>query len=424
VRSIALVGALVFVALSAAQAQAPAARSRHATDSPLLGLHVQRGTVTVGRLDADTFALQPGGLKLRANFNSWSFAPDRSLLVLGSGRSTLLYVDPNALRLVREVGLPKPISIRATAWVGGHTLAVGQLRNRLVVLVVDPTKGVLARTAVAGELVAVARTTSELVLLTSPRARIGATTLTTVDGDGHAHSVLLRSVLGGYETRGFHHVVPGLAVDAEGRRAFAAGGGGVVAEVALAPLSVASHSIKLRRSVLSRLQRWLFPAADGKGLTGPVRQVLWLGGDTLALSGRDERLIRGRGNGFTFEQRPVGLHLVDTTTWTERIVARASGSVMPAEDLVVTAGVTDTARDGRSGAGLTVYDAAGTQLLHTLGSAPLGLMAATGTRALVIEWGGRNRMLVVDLADGHVVRSMSSGRMFVVPLAGAAAPCC
>jgi hypothetical protein len=97
---------------------------------------------------------------------------------------------------------------------------------------------------------------------------------------------------------------------------------------------------------------------------------------------------------------------------------------MPAEDLVVTAGVTDTAQDGRSGAGLTVYDAAGTQLLHTLGSAPLGLMAATGTRALVIEWGGRNRMLVVDLADGHIVRSMSSGRMFVVPLAGAAAPCC
>jgi hypothetical protein len=229
-----------------------------------------------------------------------------------------------------------------------------------------------------------------LVLLLAPTDELGFARLAVVDSEGRVRSVVLDRIRAGWRRSEDGELTneyqrPALALDAVGGRGFVVGGGAPVAEVDLRSLSVTYHALARRE-----------PAARAKGpVAGSSRVALWLGGGLLAFTGEDGRAI-GPGQ---VETTPAGLTLLDTSSWSARLLDRSANSVTYVSGTVLATSQALSVKLER-GVGLLGFDRTGTRRFHLFGDRAVSVLERLDERVFVEEGGA---IRAVDVRRGRIV---------------------
>jgi hypothetical protein len=178
--------------------------------------------------------------------------------------------------------------------------------------------------------------------------------------------------------------------------------------------SISSSGVSGQASTGTYFRNWLEPTAHadgGGGFTGPVRYALWLGGDRVAVSGWDDRLVNAGGY---LEQRstPAGVTLVDTADWTTRRIDEGASDIKLADGALLAYGST---WDG------SVWSGIGLRVLLEGRRAPV---RAFRRRADLHRQGGGGyaypqlenscRGWVIDLRSGKILRELDFNPDFEV----------
>ena len=322
------------VALILAVLAVPAA-SHASAEQPVLALVSQGTTSELVRLDPRSLTRIPDapGVPLGLQDIPWASSPDGSALALGSGRSTsLVFVD---LRSMRRTGRIATAFTTALAWPTPDRIVVLERRpKRWWFAVVDPTKSALVSRRPIGRrwyVAAAAIIRGGLAILAAPEGRVGAPRLLVLEGDGSARRLALPRIEAGQHRKqvGDRYRLwyrnPGLAVDAERGRAFVVTAGSRVAEVDLATFRVVYREARAVRARSLAAGGAVIASATGSGgnvlATGTQRQARWLGNGSIAISGRNERLVRQRGSLPIARDDPAGLSVLDTRRWATRALS-------------------------------------------------------------------------------------------------------
>jgi hypothetical protein len=389
---------------------------------PALGIVSSPSGSALARLDPST--LLPTGRPVRfatSLYPMWAYSPDRSRLVLANASSRLFVVDTRTLRITSSVRKPAFDDPLALDWLGGRVLAVMAGYDAPQLFVVDPRGGRVAAwdEKLPGQFVAAAHVPGRLVLLLAPADGVGACTLATASAAGTLRTVPLPDVRCGWDAVDEggtapptveHQAVPGLAVDAAGDRAFVAPGDSTVTEVDLQTLSVSSHDLARPTGAFSALLGWLAPAAQAKGAPdGPWRQALWLGDGILAVWGSDYHGSIAANGDPQFDSEPAGATLVDTRTWTSRLLD-------PGASVLVRAGTSLLTTTSKGG--LTVFGADGSARFHLFADRQVWLQAGFG-RAIAAPLPSGSRYWVVDPTRGRIVKTVASPSPPILLAAGA-----
>jgi hypothetical protein len=407
-----------------------------ASASPLLGIEYRRSGARLVRLDPRTLRIRPGRrLALRAySALGWSASPDRRLLALGKQSSTRLTYDTARLRLVdartlrtaRYASLGIVGDVVSTHWPApDRLLAVVRSREGssdesvapLVVdrvVVVDPSTGaVLARHVLPGNVAAVAGTQSALALVLAPE-RYGPVRLVVARTDGTAAAVTLERIYAGVEeTPGSEPRQHGAAVvaDPEGARAYVVAAGAPVAEVGLATLALDYHAPTQSVSLLGRLHDWLEPPAQAKMLDGSWRSAAWLGDGRLAVFGR-EASTYPVGDRLAMRQRPSGLLVIDTRTWSAHMVDPRSSALVVAKNALLSWGWGwDSGTERELATGVGIYDRTGVRRFHLFRGRVMYDVQVVGARAFVRSKTADTRYSVVDVRTGRQVQTIRGREM-------------
>jgi hypothetical protein len=292
---------LLAAALAAAALGLPAA---HASTPTALGLVYTPGygNSIAARYDPVTLERSGPRVRLGGNANSWSWSPQRRYLAVASYPQRLTVFEAATMRVVSRIRLAPG---------GGVTHAVTWTRRDRVLAVVDTPGGAVIATAdpLAGTVVRrlriprpfafqFERLPDGLVFLLGARGRIAPAALAVVDAEGRPRVVSIPQAAVGMLVRAgrFEQLVPGLAVDPVGRKAYLVDGDRVFT-VDLRTLQVVDPG------PLRTLQ---------KVSAGSTRSARWLGDGRLAVSGR-----QWSADGAS---RPVGLRIVDVRNRTTRTV--------------------------------------------------------------------------------------------------------
>jgi hypothetical protein len=411
---------LTAVAGSAVVTPARPVAPRTAEESLLAVIRSGR-LATLTRVDATTLKARSGRrVALGRNTGAWAFSPDGRTLAIGVDRALgVRFVDVRGMHRLADVRTRNG-DVLALAWLTPRRV-VGL--DRAGVFVIDPvTRRLVSFRAQQGSLAAWTRTRSRLILLFGPPpdgiavapvadgvfgGAIGPTRLLTIDAAGAIRSVVLQRIKSGgtyNDGRPPEAWVPGIAVDPATERAFVVGGGAPVAEVDLRRLALSYHDVRSSTSFLGRLIDWFVPAAAAKGpIAGPVRQAVWLGDGKLAIAGVDVDVVAHQ-FGIDVNTQPFGLKVVDTRTWTARMLdERATGFAAAASALLAYAGSYDDQYRPTGGIGLAGYTLDGKRLFHTFGDETLFWAEVIGSAAYVAPEG---TIVGVDVASGKVVRSL------------------
>lgn len=305
----------LMLAVSAAQAGPRAT-------APVLGFDWTRETHrTLAWFDPATLDRLPGRqAPLGDHTGSWAFSPDRTLLAASSSdRGTIRIVDARSMRVVRDLRVGSTASnIGSLAWVGAQRLlavsAEGSEGEGAMLYVLDVRRGrVLRRVRLEQNVWGFARVSGGAAYLQLAIGSFAPVRVAVTDAGGNVRSVVLDRITGGsiISDEGSNdptanHRVPGFAVDPAGARAFVVGVDLTVAEIDLATLAVRYHTLGGSRTL-------------AKSLNGPSRYAVWLGGDTLAVGG-EEWSTTGTGSDRKVTATPLGVRLVDTAAWTDRLV--------------------------------------------------------------------------------------------------------
>jgi hypothetical protein len=391
--------------------------SSAAEGGQLLGAIWREGptSLKLARLDPRSLEPLPGPrLDLPGPWWVVSIAPDRSMAVLvNEPAGRLAVVDLAGMRSLGTVKVKSLAWTRTSRWVGRSRLLLvtGELpvSRHSDMLTLDPlARRVLHRQRLPGPVVASGHQPGGLVLLLAPDRGIGPATLAVVDDDARIRTVTLSGIAAGYqsvETGGQpvdRQAFPGLAVDPAGRRAYVVAGGAPVAEVDLRTLRVGYHRLAKPTSLLRRLAHWFLPAAEAKGATdGPARHALWLGDGLVAVAGRDD-VATNTSQGAGQVHQPSGLQLIDTRTWTVRMLdPHTSGVELAAGRLFATGWRYDSDDGVPEGFGLTIYGPGDRRPVHLMGSDDVSGVQVHGDLAFVRRGGGYS---VVDLRANRVLR--------------------
>jgi hypothetical protein len=389
-------------------AAAPGEARRGTSAPPVLYGVTWQGSLALARVDRATLRPLSGRrVPLSAEPLGWSFSPDRSRLAAGSTArgARLRLIDLRAMRTLGDVRIARRGSGVATTWAGPtRVLAVVVTPgccgagDTTVVGVDAVRRRVLWRRTLGGSLQAGERSGDGLVLVLGPRGRaIGPSRLVHVGGGGEIRSASLPEIRSGTESRGSvtHSWNPGLAVDRTGGRAFVVQARAPLVEVDLRSFLVRSHPLGAQPR-----------AADA--LAGPMREALWLGRGTLAVTGSDSR---------PSGQTAAGLTLVDTRSWSVRTIdRRTSDAVLVAGRLLASSLLVDARGQATAGSGLTGYSLDGTRRFHRYGSQPITGVQPLGGRALV---GARAAITLIDARSG---RPLQRFRRFAMSLLNGNAP--
>jgi hypothetical protein len=325
---------------------------------PLLGATLSSSPGALVRLDPATLA--PVGRPLARLNATWSYlrSADGARVALTGGRGPLRVVDTRTGRVVGRVTAGS-LELMPGSWSGGaRLLAVAGSQRAAVVLDVLAHR-VVARRPLGGTVISGLTSRGRLVLVVGTPGSIGAPQLVVVRTDGTLRRVRLTPLQAGFAPSrhgadGTSRVeLPGLAVDPAGRRAAIVDGAGHVAIVDLETLGVTVHDSAGRQL-----------AAAQKHVVGWSRQVEWLSPSTLAISGLDYR---------SGSAVPAGLRLVDTASWTSRLVDAHASVLAAANGAAVVAG------DEGPGIGVRVYAASGALRFHRLGTSRIDELAVIGT---------------------------------------------
>jgi hypothetical protein len=336
---------------------------------PVIGVIGYKPAV-VARLDPRTLRPLPGPrIRLRYGISGYGWSPDRSLLVLGDIDDDALHVvDPVRLRQVATVDIGIVAEApQALAWLGPRRLAVvaGDSADGATLVMADPVAGrVLSRRPLASGGIPAAGAGDRMVLLSTSVERIGPARLQVVDDRGRVRTAGLEGV-----DAGFQHPPdwdrPGaygisreaaLAVDPDGGRAFVVTAGATVAEVDLDSLQVTYRRLRQPASLLRRLAHWLVPPAEAKLNAGTWRAACWLGDGRMAVWGSGSRVVGDVPAEQRSEQRPSGLKLIDTRTWTVRPLHPAATDATWQEGRLLAFGsIWDHETEREAGVGLNLY---------------------------------------------------------------------
>jgi hypothetical protein len=383
---------------------------------PLVGVISSDTRATeLARLEPRTLRPLPEGrLTLTGSRPMLAVAPNRSMAVVGSEAGDLTVIDLIRLRRLGVVQTDLPgAAVFGWGWVGRSRLLLIDTSQQAAteVLAVDvSTRRVVRRQRVGGVVQGYARLPRGLALLVTPANAIGRARLVVSDATAGLRTVTLAEIIAGFKQHDdsdgsgprMEQAVPGIAADPAGRRVYVVPGNGPVAEVDLASLEVTYHRLGRSASPWQRLARWWAPPAEAKILSGPSRNVLWLGDGQLAVTGYD-----GSAKGHHMEI-PSGLELIDTRTWTVRQVDRRSSSAVLAAGRLLAFGTAfGTGRDGANqGYGLTLYGPGDRQPVHRFGTKQVGWIQANGDLVYV-------QLLDANLSDveGYAVVDLRSGRL-------------
>lgn len=413
---IALIGAIVVPRSTATETSpVPAATT---VLQPVLGISYRSSRGVLAWFDPLSLRPLPGRkTPLGGHIGSWAFSADRTVLALAScgddGANTPRVRFVNA-RKMRVLG-----NLRLSQFRGCASALTWFRHDRLLVVVstdsaddfelrvVNPVnRRVLRRVQLPAGVGAVGRTSEGLVLLLSSFGEFASVRLAVVDAEGTVRIRTVDRVLAGtvvdetgtdYRAR---TIQPGLAVDPDGHRAFLVPASGPVAEVDLETLAVSYHALD-RPSLLGRFLRWLTPVAHAKVLEGPVREARWLGDGMLAVSGTDYSVEEGRNGQARLIQEPAGVTLIDTRSWTSRLLdSKASGFAVAPGLVVAQGGRWDAEQPRGFGPGLRAFGLDGRERWR-LHAGEYRWMDPAGSIGYVYT--GEGEAEVVDLATGTVL---------------------
>lgn len=363
----------------------------------------------LARLDETTLRPLPGRTPvLGRSTDAWAFSPDRSQIVFASQRvnstPALRFVDVARMRTRADLGLPADTYVQALAWIAPRRLlALHTTTSGYAVTVVDPRRPrLLSRRYFEGAVANVGRWPGGLVVLVGRAQSIGPSRLVVFEAGGAMRSVELSEILAGWEMEEDHlgrTRAPALAVDSSGRTAYAVDPTGRVAEIDLATLVVSYHTPGEPQSLLSRFAAWLQPAAAAKAFEGPTRSARFVADGVLAVYGEDHYAVPDPGEGFREGRRGAGLTLIDTRTWTSRVIDPTSSEAWADSGGVLSVS-TVCERESCRGDGVTGYTARGDRRFKLLEGKTAWVDAVYAGRAYVYV--SHERMRVVDLQTGAV----------------------
>jgi hypothetical protein len=415
--SFALAAVVVAGPLGSAPSEASSAPAAVAAQAPQLSqlLGVVDGTLV--RVDSETLralsgkgiAVGSGGCAPRQGGTAcwsvppWTVSPDATQLAIArNDASSLRLVDARRMRVTADMRLDGG-AVGALAWLTGRRVLalqeVASERQRLIAVDIAKRR-IVARRALGGSVLRLARAARELLILLAPAQAIGPARIAVADSQGAVRFVRLERILAGSKLLGTgsdHRVdsrLPGLAVDPQGRRAFVVDRS-LTAEIDLRSLTVSYHTLERSASFLGRLRNWLEPAAQAKQVSGHVRSARWLGGDLLAVSGTDTEQTA---------TQPVGLLVVDTRSWNIRTIERRATSFVVAGDLLLATGSSwDPATSKTTGIGIAAYGFDGQNRFQLFDGESAWVAQVYGGRAHVGISGQEAPLQIVDLAAGRVV---------------------
>jgi hypothetical protein len=339
------------------------------------------GTVLT-RLDPMT--LRPRGLAVDMGevHDAWSFSPDGGQVALGTGGQGLgvHVVDVARMRVSRAVRTG--IAAEALGWLEPRRLVAALQSGQLVVI--DPRSGrVLHRRSIrraggtCSQSSSAVTGTGVIVLLRGSRRT--TTRLASVDARGRLRAASLGSAaLWGCGRAG-------LAYDPTRERAFVVSRGAQVAEVDLQTMRASYHHI-----------------AGAHWRSAHRRGAFWLGDGRLVAFGRDRA------------GRPVGVSVVDTTTWTSRVLSAAAGEARAIAGTVLAYG----GGCGKSSApdpGLHAYRPDGTEVFHALSGKRIDDVQVAGDRAYAQSDATRR---VVNTATGEVTGEFRTSNTYTELIEG------
>jgi hypothetical protein len=281
--------------------------------------------------------------------------------------------------------------VQGALWRDAHRLVLlaGESPN---VFLVDPTtRHVRLTRKLEGSVTAVARSANRLIVVLTPKQRIGPATLAIIDADGNVREVALPSIRAGAElvdtsTHTFRQQAPGLAIDPSGRHGVVVPAVGPIAKVDLETLDVALHSTTARTL-----------AAPRKRLEGWLRSATWFGPHLVAVTGIDSSLA-----GSSVRRTPAGVTLIDTRDWSARqIEPRATNVAVAGNRLLVFGGAWDQQRQRTDGVGLSGYGPDGTRRFHLFGQA--GVYVELVGKYAYLAADDNTRYTIVDPRRGGVV---------------------
>jgi hypothetical protein len=345
-------------------------------------------------------------LRLARPLEAWALSPDeRRLAAVTDGSSVLQLIDAEGMR---EVGRVRTLAR------GSRATVIWPQRDRVwivlaasgatTVVTVDPVaQRVISLRRLTGGVVRAAESPAGPVLLLAPTNVIGPTRLVTVDAGGAVDEVPLDGVSAGLMPTQLAPSVerirtPGLVVDPGGRRAYVVSSRPYVLEVDLRERRVSGHRLVARTSLVDRLRELLEPSAQAYAQVGPVRDAAWIGEGRIAFSGYDGDAVWRSGGGVEGEQRPAGLHVVDTRDWTIETLDERASTFDSAAGLVLA-----------GGRGLAAYSPDGRERFHALNDRRLEIVASAGSLAYV-RTPPEPALHVVDLEDGRVLGTSAPDR--------------
>lgn len=354
---------------------------------------------TLARLDPASLETLPGEsltigrpmTGLGRSAYTWAFSPDASDLAVG-GRllGGVRLVDLTRLRVSGTMSR----AFEPLAWLTPRRLLASEQSDLDTapdtLLTVDPVaRRIVARKALGATILRTDRTKDRLVLLLGPRGRIAFVRLAVADALGTVRQITLRRIRAGSavnpRTHSGRFQIPGLAADAVTGRAFVVGTR-LVAEVDVRTMAVRYHA----------LGKSLRPLKGSS--SGSSRSARWLGEGLVAVGGYDET---GGDRPLT---KPAGLRVVDTLTWTTRVIDKRASWFAWADGSLLAFG---------TGTGLSVYAPDGRLRFHLLGDEQIWVQAVGGYAyaARVQERGG----VIIDLRSGAIRPVPRSIPVLLVP---------
>jgi hypothetical protein len=400
----------------------PTALASRASSHPLLpGLAFRHGVYYLVWLDPLTLR-QVGSRSLRLpSFGAWDRSPDGSRFVFINDQGGLRFVNPARMRAtgtVKPSGFVQP----EVAWVAPRTVLV--FDNEYVAAVDPVTLRVRWRRRFPDSVSpflfeAEARSPLGLVFLVPPAdGSVGVTTVVSVDLSGHIRSVILSQIQSGaaQDPSGaslFTGSEPGFAVDPQAEQAYVVGGDGTVADIDLASMAV---SYPYHPRTLAHTE---------KILSGPTRQAIWLGNGLLAITGSNGHAWLDAKHNYQETSTPAGLTILDTHTWTTRVIDSGTSTVTFANGLLLASGeqwdtTTNPSASTPVGNGLSAYTVTGSKVFHVLGTTPVPSTLAVNGLAYVWQYPpsgkGNVTATVIDLTTGSVLRTISQRQSAPSPL--------
>jgi hypothetical protein len=405
-----LLGLVLLIATGAA---APAAAQESPAEAPLVRMRDGHGSDLLFRVNPRT--LQQVGRPIRT-FRGGSdlrVSPDGSRLAFAdpsrrSGRrrarqdARIHFVDIAGWRSmgVARVGRHGWLTV---GWVSpDRVLAVaGEGFGRQRLLWVDAkSRKVVARRAFSGWTVNSLTVPGGIAVVLGPSEGVGPMRILLAD----EHGGIRRIELGGIEAGADYAeppdppgqiLTPAVTVEHEtGRLYVVAARGLLVAEVDLASGAVDYHSLG---------------ASASKGNVGVWwRHAVWAGDGRIAVTGTTWPPVRGRR--APSGPVPFGIRMIDTSNWTIKTLDPRPDSIHVGGDTVLASGTRWFGSGRRSeSTGLLAFDDAGKRAFTRFRGRQVAVLGSRGSLGYV--WVRRTRTAhVIDLADGHTIRKVRSGR--------------